>query len=195
MKKIMIAAACVAALSAATLQRGERDRAMSSLHASRKQFIDSIAGLSEAQWNFKPDEKTWSVAEVAEHIAISEDTLWGMVEKMLASPAKTVDLKAKDEAVMKGIVDRSHKAQAPEMLKPTHRWKNREELTEHFRASRDKLIAYVDKTSDDLRSHTAPHPAFKEIDAYQWILLISGHTERHTMQILEVKANPGFPKK
>ena len=134
------------------------------------------------------------MAEVAEHIAISEDTLWGMVEKMPASPAKAVDLKANDEAVMKGVVDRSQKAQAPEMLRPAHRWKNREELTAHFKASRDKLIAYVDKTSDDLRSHTAPHPVFKEIDAYQWFLLISGQSERPTKPILEVKANPGFPK-
>jgi hypothetical protein len=30
---------------------------------------------------------------------------------------------------------------------------NRAELTAHFKASRDKLIGYVDKTSDDLRSH------------------------------------------
>ena len=183
------------ALFAATLQRGERDRAMSSLHASRKQFLDSIADLSEAQWNFKPDEKTWSVAEAAEHIAISEDTIWETIEKqMLPSPARTVDLKANDEAILKGTVDRSRKFQAPEMLLPTHRWKNREDLTAHFKVSRDKLIAYVDKTGDDLRSHTAPHPAFKEMDAYQWILLISAHSERHTLQILEVKSNPNFPK-
>ena len=168
---------------------------MSHLHSTRKQFLDSIEGLSEAQWNFKPDEKTWSVAEVAEHIAISEDTLFQMIEKqMLPGPAKTVDLKANDKAILKGLADRGKKFQAPEMLKPVHRWKNRDELTQHFKSSRDKLIVYIDKTSDDLRSHTAPHPVFKELDAYQWILLISGHSERHTMQILEVKANPKFPK-
>lgn len=81
MKQIILASVCLAALSAATLQRGERDRAMSSLHASRKQFLDSIAGLSDAQWLFKPDETSWSVAEVAEHIAVSEDSLWELVEK------------------------------------------------------------------------------------------------------------------
>ena len=194
MKKLFLAVACLTAISAAPLQRGERDRAMSNLHATRKQFLDAITDLSEAQWNFKPDEKTWSVAEAAEHIAISEDTLWDMIAKqMLPSPAKTIDLKANDEAVLKGVVDRSKKFQAPEMLRPTHRWKDRQELTVHFKASRDRLIDYVDKTSDDLRSHTAPHPVFKELDAYQWILLISGHSERHTLQILEVKSNPKFP--
>jgi hypothetical protein len=32
------------------------------------------------------------------------------------------------------------------------------------------------------------------LDAYQWILLISAHSERHTKQIEEVKADPNFPK-
>jgi uncharacterized damage-inducible protein DinB len=194
MRKLLVGTVCLSALFAGTLQRGERDRAMSHLHATRKQFLDAIEGLSEAQWNYKPDAKTWSIAEVAEHIAISEDTIGGMVEKLAASPARQVDLKANDEAVMKGMVDRSKKFQAPEMLQPARRWNNRKELAAHFKASRDKLIAYVDKTPDDLRSRTAPHPVFKELDGYQWILVISTHCERHTMQILEVKSNPNFPK-
>jgi hypothetical protein len=35
----------------------------------------------------------------------------------------------------------------------------------------------------------------KELDAYQWLLLLASHSERHTLQILEVKADPNFPKK
>jgi hypothetical protein len=49
-------------LCAASLTQAERDRALAELTASRQQFLDSVAGLSAAQWNFKPDEKTWSVA-------------------------------------------------------------------------------------------------------------------------------------
>jgi len=29
---------------------------------------------------------------------------------------------------------------------------------------------------------------------YEWILFIAAHSERHTKQILEVKADPNFPK-
>jgi hypothetical protein len=32
------------------------------------------------------------------------------------------------------------------------------------------------------------------LDAYRWVLLMSAHTERHTNQIKEVKADPNFPK-
>ena len=72
---------------AAPLEQGERDRAMSHLHATRKAFLDSVAGLSDAQWNFKPAPERWSIAECAEHIAVSEDSLFDLLRQILKSPA------------------------------------------------------------------------------------------------------------
>ena len=51
------------------------------------------------------------------------------------------------------------------------------------------------KQVGDLRGHAAPHPAFRMLDGYQWILLLSGHAARHTAQIEEVKRAPGYPAK
>jgi uncharacterized damage-inducible protein DinB len=187
-------------LAAEPLSQGERDRAMSYLHATRKQFLDSVAGLSKAQWEYKPSAEVWSVAEVAEHIAISEDALFELVtKKIMAAPpadeAKRAAAKGKDEQVVKVITDRSQKAQAPEFLKPVRKWKTRDELRASFKKSRDRNIAYIQTTNDDLRAHVTPHPVMKEIDAYQWIMLIAAHSERHTMQLNEVKHSAGFPKR
>ena len=33
------------------------------------------------------------------------------------------------------------------------------------------------------------------MDGYQWIIATAGHSDRHTQQILEVKADGGFPAK
>jgi hypothetical protein len=35
--------------------------------------------------------------------------------------------------------------------------------------------------------------AFESMDGYQWVLTVAAHIERHTKQILEVKADAGFP--
>jgi hypothetical protein len=35
----------------------------------------------------------------------------------------------------------------------------------------------------------------KDLDAYEWVLLIAAHSERHTKQINEVKTDPNFPRK
>lgn len=181
--------------SAEPLNQGQRDRAMSILHSSQKLFLDSLAGLSDAQWSFKPDDTTWSIAECAEHIAVSEETIFGLVGKIMAQPVAP-DKKAltPDETLIKLVTDRSQKAQAPEFLKPTHRWPTREALVSHFRQKRAGTISYVETTKDELRSHFGPHPLLKELDAYQWILLIAAHSERHTLQINEVKTHAKYPK-
>jgi DinB family protein len=177
----------------------ERQAAIKYLEDTRQKVLDSLKDLSDAQWKFKAAPERWSAAEVAEHIAVSEETILALVtERVMKSPAapeKKEAVKGKDELVRNSITNRTVKAQAPEMLKPTNRFKTLEETIKAFNASRDKTIEYVRTTQDDLRSHFTPHPIFKDLDAYQWILLLSGHSERHSLQILEVRADPNFPKK
>ncbi|MGB9235303.1 MAG: DinB family protein [Terriglobales bacterium] len=181
----------------ATLSAEERDAALKNLQATHDAFLKSIAGLSEKQWRFKPAPDRWSVAEVSEHIAVSESTIFGFVQKTMAAPAtpeKRAEVKVTDQQILTLVPDRSHKVQAPEFLKPTNRWATREELVKSFEESRKATMDYVRTTNDDLRDHFGPHPLLGTMDAYQWILLISAHSERHTKQIEEVKADPNFPK-
>jgi uncharacterized damage-inducible protein DinB len=177
----------------------ERQAAIKYLEETRQKVLDSLKDLSDAQWKFKSAPDRWSAAEVAEHIAVSEETLLGLVtERVMKSPAapeKKEAAKNKDELVRNSVTNRSVKVQAPEMLRPTNRFKTLEETIKAFNASRDKTIEYVKTTQDDLRSHFAPHPIFKDLDGYQWLLLLSGHSERHSLQIIEVRSDPNFPKK
>jgi phosphopantetheinyl transferase (holo-ACP synthase) len=82
-----------------------------------------------------------------------------------------------------------------QVSKLTNRWATHEALVKAFNASRDKTIGYIKETQDDLRSHFYAHPVFKDLDAYQWLIFISGHSARHTAQINEVKEAQGYPKK
>jgi hypothetical protein len=187
-----------AAPAPATLSAEERDAALKSLQATHDAFLKSIAGLSEKQWKFKPAPDRWSIAEVSEHIAVSESSIFGYVQKQIvtsaATPEKRAEVKVTDQQILTMVSDRSHKVQAPEFLKPTNRWASREELIKSFEDSRKATMDYVRTTNDDLREHFGPHPMLGTMDAYQWILLISAHSERHTKQIEEVKADPNFPK-
>jgi len=194
--RMMLGTLALATAFAAPLEQGERDRAMSHLHATRKVFLDSIAGLSDAQWNFKPAADRWSIAECAEHIAVSDDSLFDLLRQTLKSAAAPEKKSAvKDEFILQVVPDRSVKAKAPEFLQPKRRWPDRETLIAHFKQSRDRNIAYIQTTEDDLRSHFMDHPLLKTIDAYQVMLLLSAHCERHTAQIEEVKADSHYPKR
>jgi uncharacterized damage-inducible protein DinB len=186
------------AAAPATLSPEEREFALKNLQTTHDKFLQSIAGLSQKQWTFKPGPDRWSVAEVAEHITVSESTILGLIQKQVmaspAAPEKREQVKGKDEMILQRMPDRSHKAQAPEFLRPTGRWPTEADLTKAFEESRKVTMDYVRTTNDDLRDHFFDHPVFGTMDGYQWLLLLSGHSARHTAQIEEVKADPNFPK-
>ena len=182
----------------ATLTEQERERAVGYLEETRKEFLAAVDGLSEEQWKFKAAPERWSIAETAEHIAVSEGTIWQLVSeklmKMPPTPDRRGETKAKDDIILKAVPDRSRTAQAPERLQPTGRWASREELLKAFEAMRAAEIALLKESKEDMRSRFEEHPFLKTIDAYQWLLFNGAHGKRHTAQILEVKADPKFPK-
>jgi hypothetical protein len=202
MKSIFLAIALLlAAEGSQTLTQEERDRAVAELEGSKKAFLDATKGLSPAQWNFKSAPERWSVAECSEHIALAEGFIFGLVsEKIMKAPAnpeKRDAAKGKDELIVKILQDRSYKATAPEPIDPAkHGLMTPVESVKLFQDSRAHTIEYIKTTQEDLRDHLFDHPvpAIGTLDGYQWIMLISGHTRRHTAQILEVKADASFPK-
>src|SRR5262249_13874747 len=107
---------------------------------------------------------------------------------------KSEDVKALDDFVIKAVTDRSHKAQASEQLQPSNRFGSPQESLKHFEESRAKTIQYT-KQAKDLRAHAMPSLLGKDLDGYENLLFIAAHSERHTKQIDEVKADPNFPKK
>lgn len=181
---------------AQTLTQADRDKAMQYLESTRQGVVDATKGLSPAQWNFKAAPDKWSVAEVTEHIAAAEDFIRGMVvEKVMTAPARPAgeDVAAIDAMVVQAIPDRSQKKQAPEPLKPTNRFGSPDGSLKHFLEARTTTEDFLTKTTD-LREHAADSPLGKKLDGYEWVLFIAAHSERHTKQILEVKADPNFPK-
>jgi hypothetical protein len=176
----------------------DREHALAYLEKTKNDVVEVTKGLSDAQWNFKPGPDRWSIAEVVEHLAAAEDMLRGLVqEQVMKSPAiaprDPAEVKKIDADVLVQVPDRSHKIQAPEPLKPTNRFGSPAEAEGHFIESRGTTEAYL-KSASDLRIHAMDNPMGVKMDGYEWILLIAGHSERHTKQILEVKANAGFPK-
>ena len=177
------------------LTAADKERARQYLETTKKSIVEATKGLSKAQWEFKATPERWSVAETMEHIAAAEDFIRGMiVENAMKAPAEPGrDLKKTDDAVVAMIPDRSHKAQAPEPLKPTNRFGSGEESLKHFLDSRAKTEVFLESTPD-LRQHVSDSPLGMKLDAYEWVLFLTAHSERHLKQIQEVKVDPNFPK-
>ncbi|HEV7764332.1 MAG TPA: DinB family protein [Thermoanaerobaculia bacterium] len=174
----------------------DKEKLVQELERTRAKFLKSVEGLSEAQWNYKAAPERWSIAQCAEHIAAAESFIRGYVGQALTTPLAADQSKAelvKDELVQKMIVDRSKKFSAPEPLVPTSRFASPAETVATFEKERAETIKLA-QSDADFRAHAAQHPGFGMLDTYGWLLFLSGHSERHTLQIEEVKASADFPK-
>jgi hypothetical protein len=179
----------------ATMTPAERAEVIELLGESERELEQAIAGLTDAQWNFKPGPDRWSVGEVVEHIVLADGLLFETAVKSLDSApnASWEKVLGKTNLIKKAIPDRSRKVDAPAAIKPQQAM-TRAAVLARFKAQRAKTLAYVRDTDKPLKLHTAANPFFGDLNAHQWLLYIPLHHIRHNQQIAEVKASPGFPR-
>lgn len=200
MKKIILPIVMFVLVSFATgttrLTDAEREMAVKELTHSRDEVLIALDGLSESQLNFKPDDETWSLAEITEHLVITENGIFGMMEESLktpADPSRRGEVKMTDEQILGFIEDRSTRVKTQQQMEPTGQFGDFEATLEMFKDRREKHLDYLKETDDDLRNHYAQLP-FGTLDGLQVILFLSGHTDRHVQQMHELMSDPRFPE-
>ncbi len=196
---VVLALAFGAAAQDGATAKADREAMLAHLQKTKKELEDATKGLSPEQWKFKPAPDRWSIAEVYEHITLGESFLFDMIQKGAQAPAtpekKIAAAHEKDAQIQKMVTDRSQKFPAPDPLQPTGRW-SVGDMKKEFAARRAKTASFAKNAPGDLRAHLMAFPggSGNEMDMVQWVLFLSGHCERHTAQILEVKADANFPK-
>jgi uncharacterized damage-inducible protein DinB len=194
---VICAAASAVAAGDGSMSPAERSFLVDQLEATQKTVLAALHDVNDAQWKFKPAPDVWSVQQVAEHIVLAEDFLLKTVtDQILKTPAVPRLANANpefDKKFFEGVQDRSRKATAPEPIVPTGKYASAEDAVKEFMARRARTIAYVKSTNDDLRAHAVSGPV-GQMDGYQFLLLLASHSARHSAQIREVQANPGYPK-
>ncbi len=179
-----------------SITEAERAYAVDLLRSTQTALHQAIAGLSDAQLNHKPAADRWSVAECAEHIVLVESGIFGRVRAGMdepANPDRRAEIKVSDVDVIKAVRTRTVPVPAPEPFVPTGRFGSIGATMAAFDARREAAIAYAETVTGDLRTHYFIHFRLGTLDAYQTLLLIASHGERHRKQIDEVKASEGFP--
>jgi hypothetical protein len=187
----VVALFLTASLSAGPMTAGERQRLVAHLEMTGAWLESEVAGLSKGQLTFKPTPETWSVMEVVEHLAIAEPQYWKNFQDSLAKPVQP-DFKpqATDEAMLWYGIDRTRRATTGEARVPRGTFATVTDSLAAFRKLRAEMMQVATTTDGDLRGR--PYLTASQ-DLYQWFLMISTHSQRHILQIREVKAHKKFP--
>jgi hypothetical protein len=176
----------------------ERAKLIKLLQESESETLALVERLDDGQWKFKPAPDRWSVAEVVEHVVLAEASLFSKAQEALKAPlnpdweAKT---KGKTEFLERVMPTRTGRAKAPDEIVPEGKVL-RADLMRKLRQVRARTMQLAESVQAPLKAHTAEHPfpIFSTLNAYQWLLYIPLHNQRHNKQIEEVLAHPDFPK-
>ena len=187
---------CALSASCQQLTQDERELVIGMLEENSEKFLADIEKISETQLKYKPAAGQWSIGEISEHITLSDGLLLSIAQNSLKSPAdnsKANALVGKENSMIERLKDRTQKSGAPEALVPTNRYSTKKDLIAAFKIAREKTIMYVKNTKDPLKNHVVSHPLFGELTAYQWLVMIPAHANRHVAQLEEVMAMKEFP--
>ena len=174
----------------ASITELERQRLLAHLEMTSAWLMDEVSGLSEAQLAFKPSKEAWSIAQVLDHVVVVAPIYWQDLQRALATAPSDLASRDTDASILWYGIDRTNREQAIPTELPTTNVRPLKTLVAEYRTHHNRLRQYVMTTKDDLRRHLV---ARQGSDAYQWVLLISTHEQRHILQIREIKTAPGFP--
>lgn len=150
----------------------------------REELLESVNGLSNDQLNKRPEDGSWSVMQVLDHLYLMERAIAHTISEQL----KSNESNPTDEKPIHLSVNRATKVDAPSFAVPSSEYITLEEMKTKLTESR-KLLQHVVDTSDDalLSQKSYPHPVFGALSLTQWIPFVGFHEKRHIEQIEEIK--------
>lgn len=169
------------------------------LAETRRRLVARVESLAAARQTERAAEGAWTVAEIVEHLSMTEGRLLGMMKMLLAGAEKAAAAQTSDDAArpqpnssafrpfsLDEYAERARgqRLEAPEMIRPTGGVPVADSLA-RLAESRRELEALRPRfeRAGDLSSVTYPHPAFGPLDPYQWLAFVGLHEARHLAQI------------
>ena len=163
---------------------------LDSIDESRNRLLARVGNLNEAESEMRAAPDAWSVAEIMEHLSISEDGVMKLIGMMLTK-AEAGGGSAKEPARRFAPVSIDHfterslkeKYEAPEFIRPRGGVALADSIAkmQQIRATLHGMRPRLEAA--DLTNARYPHPIFGPLNAYQWILFLGAHEERHLRQI------------
>lgn len=182
---------CLQPAPAGPMTERDREHVIAHLQMTGSWLPDEVSSLSAGQLNFRSAPGKWTIAEVVQHLVIAEPNYWKLLKKGMEHAPEAIKDKASDADVLWYGIDRTRHDKTPAKQDPVGQTINISDALASYGRLHGTMLDYAEKTQEDLRAHAVPEWG---VDAYQCLLEISTHEQRHILQIREIKADPAFPK-
>lgn len=170
-----------------------KEEIIKQLHSVKEEFTSFCSAIDASMFFRQPKEK-WSIAQNINHLSISADTtrLAFLLPKFiirLYTGKPNRSSRSYDELVSKYKMKLQQGGRAsgryiPKIISPQ---KGKENLSQSFTKSMDKLIHSIEKkwTDPQLDQYIAPHPLLGKITLRELCYFTAYHTQHHLSIIKE----------
>ena len=169
------------------------------VRASIEALRRDVEPLAYLQLGWRPPDGGWSIAQVLEHLIVTEESylpaLQGALQKTVATTSSEWT-----PSLIGGFLIRSQLPEAKTKMKTPARWQpgpgSRANPVQEYIATRERLLELMRQADGkDLRRARLSSPAarFIRLNAGDAFMTLVVHTQRHLRQIERIKAHPGFP--
>ncbi|NCU02771.1 MAG: DinB family protein [Chitinophagaceae bacterium] len=148
------------------------------------ELLNLLQSFDEKSLNHKPGPGRWSMAQVADHISLSNNS----IARALLLRGQPVDRDPGERIdELKSIfLDFNERYEAPGFIVPTKDIYNPALLINEFQASVAEIMKRMyENTLDELINH----PAFGNISKFEIMHFVLFHTQRHLKQVKEIIAS------
>jgi len=170
------------------MQFNSIDEIFETAEAVRKETLGFAGSITPEESGVLADGETWTLRSIFEHMALVDDRILWVVDKIAA---KADSMPRADGKIPLAISDSfgstlgkfaSEKLVAPETVQPT----GEIPIADSILRLEDSLAALAalreGLENADLTKHRIPHPYLGELTAPEWMVIRNGHEERHVSQ-------------
>lgn len=166
-------------------ERGWLLEHLKTVHVAMNEVVSQI---SPVQWNRRGSIEAWSPREIVEHtVMVDEEILGDVQDHWKDEPIPDWEnVVGRKDLMLKRYLPNIGRARASTKTS-TFRGFRQEDVCESFQKSYDAVARLLDRGSDTpLKAIIWAHGGMGALSAYQWLLYIPLHTERHLNQLLRL---------
>jgi hypothetical protein len=152
---------------------------------SSQNLIQTLNSFSEEHWNVKPVENSWSAAQVNWHLLVIEDGINRFFTGTTAPSHRNGNaiIRRMDQF----LENRTRTYSAPDYTQPPDEPGEKKDLIQKLESVRTQLAGHIIKQDLNVLCLDFKHFFFGELTRYEWIHFVVYHSNRHLVQLQNIK--------
>jgi hypothetical protein len=167
-----------------SISEERKTAALDELRQATTEFLQLVRSFDDEVINTIPPRGGWTVAQVAEHVTLSNHGMIEVLRRRAPVANRSID---EGEARLKDIfLNFEKQLQSPDFIRPTREIYEPQIVIGALAASIEDIVSTASMTNPD---EVAQHAIFGEISKFEIVRFVTFHTQRHSHQLKKIAAS------